>query len=120
MVFITQIYLYSSCYDRTIDDVGPTESKLHLSILDDDPLFLHRATKQTEKRKPRLTKGKLSKQLHEKLSGGRFRYINEQLYSITGDKAKRSFELDPSLFDAVLLLLLLCYCNYKCISLLVP
>lgn len=44
-------------------------------------------------------KEKLSKKMTSKIDGARFRWINEQLYTIKGDKAKEMFDRDPSLFD---------------------
>jgi len=45
-----------------------------------------------------------ARKLHEKswkkLSGARFRFINEQLYTIGGEEAYSTFQADPSLFDA--------------------
>lgn len=34
-----------------------------------------------------------------KIDGARFRWINEQLYTVTGDQAKEMFDKDPSLFQ---------------------
>lgn len=39
--------------------------------------------------------------LKKKLEGGKFRYINEQLYTMTGDEAEKLFREDPSLFEVV-------------------
>eukprot|EP00770_Monocercomonoides_exilis_P008062 MONOS_8020.1-p1 / transcript=MONOS_8020.1 / gene=MONOS_8020 / organism=Monocercomonoides_exilis_PA203 / gene_product=ribosomal RNA-processing protein, putative / transcript_product=ribosomal RNA-processing protein, putative / location=Mono_scaffold00291:22318-23433(+) / protein_length=300 / sequence_SO=supercontig / SO=protein_coding / is_pseudo=false len=36
--------------------------------------------------------------MEDRIKGGKFRWINEQLYTVTGDVAKRSFRKDPSLF----------------------
>ncbi|KAA6355057.1 MAG: putative ribosomal rna-processing, partial [Streblomastix strix] len=41
----------------------------------------------------------LSLKLNKKLKGGRFRSINEELYTITSDSARISFRKDPKLFD---------------------
>lgn len=43
-------------------------------------------------------KGMLHKKMSSKISGARFRWINEQLYTKTGEAAKDMFEQDPSLF----------------------
>lgn len=44
-------------------------------------------------------KDRLQKRLTSKISGARFRYINEQLYTKTGEEALEMFEQDPALFD---------------------
>lgn len=72
-----------------------------MSILSDDPFFIKPAKKQIEKHETHLSRNSFTKQLQDKLSGGKFRYINEQLYTVTGDAAKKSFEKDPSLFETV-------------------
>lgn len=38
--------------------------------------------------------------LQDKLKGSRFRYINEQLYTSTGEKAVKLFKDDPTAFNA--------------------
>ena len=43
-------------------------------------------------------KDKLQRKLSSKMSGARFRWINEQLYTKTGEEALEMFEQDPSLF----------------------
>lgn len=49
------------------------------------------------------TTSKLKEKLHRKMAtkmdGARFRWINEQLYTIRGEKAKEMFDKDPELFD---------------------
>ncbi|KAK0418481.1 hypothetical protein QR680_013581 [Steinernema hermaphroditum] len=35
----------------------------------------------------------------KRLEGGRFRFINEQLYTMTGEEAQKMFEEDPAAFD---------------------
>ncbi|KAH8291432.1 hypothetical protein KR054_011773 [Drosophila jambulina] len=42
----------------------------------------------------------LASKLQTELLGGRFRYINEQLYSVTSRKAESLFRKDPSAFEA--------------------
>jgi hypothetical protein len=37
----------------------------------------------------------------DKLQGARFRFINEQLYTTTGDAALELFQQQPNLFDEV-------------------
>jgi len=44
-------------------------------------------------------KDKLQRKLTSKISGARFRWINEQLYTKTGEEALEMFEQEPSLFD---------------------
>lgn len=43
-------------------------------------------------------KDKLHKKMAGKIDGARFRWINEQLYTVTGDQAKEMFDKDPDLF----------------------
>lgn len=42
---------------------------------------------------------KLMKKMTSRIDGARFRWINEQLYTVTGDQAQNMFTDDPSLFD---------------------
>lgn len=44
-------------------------------------------------------KGMLHRKMTSKISGARFRWINEQLYTKTGEEARDMFDKDPSLFD---------------------
>ena len=44
-------------------------------------------------------KGMLHSKVSSKISGARFRWINEQLYTKTGEEARHMFEQNPSLFD---------------------
>ncbi len=44
-------------------------------------------------------KDKLQKKITSKISGARFRWINEQLYTSKGDEALNMFEQDRTLFD---------------------
>ncbi|CAI2175472.1 12402_t:CDS:2 [Funneliformis geosporum] len=53
---------------------------------------------QPEKPKNKKQKGNLDK-MKKKLSEGKFRWINEQLYTTTGSKALEMFQKDPHLFD---------------------
>ena len=39
--------------------------------------------------------------MKKKLSEGKFRWINEQLYTTTGSKALEMFQKNPQLFDEV-------------------
>lgn len=43
---------------------------------------------------------KLQQQMAQRLEGGRFRFINEQLYTQPGDVAFTQFQQDPTLFQA--------------------
>ncbi|KAK2962260.1 putative Ribosomal RNA-processing protein 8 [Blattamonas nauphoetae] len=56
-----------------------------------------RSSKSTKKaRHP--SSNDFQKRVEARLKGGKFRFINEQLYTVTGDAAKKSFKKDPSLF----------------------
>ena len=44
-------------------------------------------------------KEKLHQKMASKIDGARFRWINEQLYTVTGDEAKEMFDKDPNLFQ---------------------
>lgn len=46
-------------------------------------------------------KGSLIEHFKKQLSGGRFRMLNEQLYTISGEEALKMFQEDPSLFEVV-------------------
>ncbi|KAG0232035.1 25S rRNA (adenine645-N1)-methyltransferase [Actinomortierella wolfii] len=46
---------------------------------------------------PKLTK--LQEQMKKKLAGGKFRFLNEQLYTTTGAEAFELFQAKPELFD---------------------
>ncbi|KAF9585903.1 25S rRNA (adenine645-N1)-methyltransferase [Lunasporangiospora selenospora] len=46
---------------------------------------------------PKLTK--LQEQMKKTLAGGKFRYLNEQLYTTTGDEAYKLFQSKPELFE---------------------
>ncbi|KAG0027612.1 25S rRNA (adenine645-N1)-methyltransferase [Podila clonocystis] len=46
---------------------------------------------------PKLTK--LQEQMKKTLAGGKFRFLNEQLYTTTGDEAFSLFQSKPELFD---------------------
>lgn len=37
--------------------------------------------------------------MRRKIDGGKFRMLNEQLYTTTGDSAFSTFQSDPELFD---------------------
>jgi ribosomal RNA-processing protein 8 len=40
--------------------------------------------------------------MRRRLDGGKFRMLNEQLYTTTGDDAFDTFQAEPELFDVVL------------------
>ena len=50
-------------------------------------------------KKFKTKKTALHSRMASKMEGARFRWINEQLYTTTGHKAKQMFDEDPSLFD---------------------
>lgn len=59
------------------------------------------AKKQQTKVAPKKQDGlsKMQAEMRRKLDGGKFRMLNEQLYTTTGDEAFRTFQDDPALFD---------------------
>ena len=77
-----------------------------MSFLKDDPFHLTGSKKQRDKVHHSLSQRGLTKQLKERLSSGQFRYINEQLYTVSGREAQSSFAKDPSLFSIVSLFFL--------------
>lgn len=62
--------------------------------------------KQSQKKKHDVDSSTISSfsamknNLQDKLKGSRFRYINEQLYTSTGEKAVKLFKDDPTAFNA--------------------
>ncbi|KAJ0397356.1 hypothetical protein P43SY_008175 [Pythium insidiosum] len=42
---------------------------------------------------------KMQEEMRRRLDGGKFRMLNEQLYTTTGNEAFKSFQSDPELFD---------------------
>jgi hypothetical protein len=52
----------------------------------------------------------LQRKMKEKLSGARFRWLNEQLYTTPGNKSFKLFQEKPELFDEVSNALALIYC----------
>lgn len=44
---------------------------------------------------------KMQAEMRRRLDGGKFRMLNEQLYTTTGDQAFQSFQMEPELFDVV-------------------
>uniref|UniRef100_A0A182Q7Q8 Ribosomal RNA-processing protein 8 n=1 Tax=Anopheles farauti TaxID=69004 RepID=A0A182Q7Q8_9DIPT len=55
---------------------------------------------QKKQRKPVQKSGSFRDRLVESLKGSRFRFINEQLYKMSGEEAKKLFQEDPSSFQA--------------------
>ncbi|KAF9570078.1 25S rRNA (adenine645-N1)-methyltransferase [Mortierella alpina] len=51
----------------------------------------------TQQKQPKLTK--LQEQMKKTLAGGKFRFLNEQLYTTTGEEAFELFQSKPELFD---------------------
>lgn len=51
----------------------------------------------TQPKQPKLTK--LQEQMKKTLAGGKFRFLNEQLYTTTGEEAFHLFRSKPELFD---------------------
>ncbi|KAK3804910.1 MAG: methyltransferase-domain-containing protein [Benniella sp.] len=51
----------------------------------------------TPSKQPKLTK--LQEQMKKTLAGGKFRFLNEQLYTTTGEEAFQLFQSKPELFD---------------------
>lgn len=58
----------------------------------------------------------LQQKMKEKLSGARFRWLNEQLYTTKGDESFKLFQEKPELFDEVSHLLLSCSLSNKGIN----
>ncbi|KAG0011816.1 25S rRNA (adenine645-N1)-methyltransferase, partial [Entomortierella chlamydospora] len=50
-----------------------------------------------QQKQPKLTK--LQEQMKKTLAGGKFRFLNEQLYTTTGEEAFELFQSKPELFD---------------------
>lgn len=51
----------------------------------------------SQQKQPKLTK--LQEQMKKTLAGGKFRFLNEQLYTTTGEEAFELFQSKPELFD---------------------
>ncbi len=47
------------------------------------------------------TLSKLQEKMQKRLNGGKFRMLNEQLYTTTGKEAFETFQENPDLFDVV-------------------
>ncbi|KAG0348042.1 25S rRNA (adenine645-N1)-methyltransferase [Podila humilis] len=55
------------------------------------------AAPASQQKQPKLTK--LQEQMKKTLAGGKFRFLNEQLYTTTGEEAFDLFQSKPELFD---------------------
>ena len=73
-----------SCCDKKISKLGP-------AIKDTNSNILSSSCPQS--------KSSLQEKMTKKLESSRFRWINEQLYTTTGDEAVAMFSKDPKLFD---------------------
>ena len=73
-----------SCCDKKISKHGP-------AIKDTNSNILSSSCPQS--------KSSLQEKMTKKLESSRFRWINEQLYTTTGDEAVAMFSKDPKLFD---------------------
>jgi ribosomal RNA-processing protein 8 len=60
---------------------------------------LPKPLKNTPKKLSGLSK--MQEQMRKRLDGGKFRMLNEQLYTTTGKNAFETFQEDPELFDVV-------------------
>lgn len=63
------------------------------------PLMPEKMTEVSQPKPHHSKKSELQEKLKQKLESSRFRWINEQLYTIPGDKAFSLFKDDTSLFD---------------------
>eukprot|EP00743_Colponemidia_sp_Colp-15_P005124 GILK01005514.1.p1 GENE.GILK01005514.1~~GILK01005514.1.p1 ORF type:complete len:295 (+),score=58.24 GILK01005514.1:37-921(+) len=70
-----------------------------------EPVSVQHHESEEELSAPMLTSfggalSQLQRKMQSKLHAGQFRFINESLYTCSGDKAQQLFKKDPSLFDA--------------------
>uniref|UniRef100_K3WIZ9 Ribosomal RNA-processing protein 8 n=1 Tax=Globisporangium ultimum (strain ATCC 200006 / CBS 805.95 / DAOM BR144) TaxID=431595 RepID=K3WIZ9_GLOUD len=61
-------------------------------------------SKRQQQQQPSSSKGssglsKMQEEMRRRLDGGKFRMLNEQLYTTTGDRAFSTFQSEPELFD---------------------
>ena len=63
------------------------------------PTLLPRTKKDISKSAQSTLREKLAKKMTSKMNGARFRWINEQLYTVTSGQAKDLFADNPDLFD---------------------
>ncbi|KAF9179816.1 25S rRNA (adenine645-N1)-methyltransferase [Haplosporangium sp. Z 767] len=79
--------------DSTSATLAITEKKEHAKAVS-APTSTPAAAQQQQ---PKLTK--LQEQMKKTLAGGKFRFLNEQLYTTTGEEAFDLFQSKPELFD---------------------
>ncbi|EAA05263.3 AGAP011327-PA, partial [Anopheles gambiae str. PEST] len=102
--------------DETVDDAG--SQKHQKKVKPNETVTVNGTKKQSEnsspsehpksngsEKKDKTTNAKvkpvsLREKLVESLKGSRFRFINEQLYKIPGQEAKKMFQEDPASFEA--------------------
>ena len=79
-------------------DTEEVKEELHRAVLSKGPSKPVPVSMTTDfKRAP--CGSKLHSKMASKMEGARFRWLNEQLYTTTGAKAKEMFEEDPRLFE---------------------
>ena len=59
----------------------------------------HNGQTRLKSRPKALTPAERLVEMRRKLDGGKFRMLNEQLYTTTGDESFETFQSDPELFD---------------------
>lgn len=102
--------------DETVDDAG--SQKHQKKVKPNETVAVNGTKKQSEKSSPserpnsngtekkdktpnaKTKPASLREKLVESLKGSRFRFINEQLYKIPGQEAKKMFQEDPASFEA--------------------
>jgi hypothetical protein len=82
--------------EKTIDEVT-TDMSYKPDEVHQNPIVLN--TDEVKVIPTKHTCTELQGKLKSKLESSRFRWINEQLYTITGDEALQLFEKDQSMFD---------------------
>lgn len=76
---------------------GPSSAMQSIDF--QDSMLKQKPKELTQLQKHPSKKSELQEKLKQKLESSRFRWINEQLYTIPGDKAFSLFKDDTSLFD---------------------
>uniref|UniRef100_A0A8W7PWK8 Ribosomal RNA-processing protein 8 n=1 Tax=Anopheles coluzzii TaxID=1518534 RepID=A0A8W7PWK8_ANOCL len=102
--------------DETVDDAG--SQKHQKKVKPNETVAVNGTKKQSENSSPserpnsngtekkdktpnaKTKPASLREKLVESLKGSRFRFINEQLYKIPGQEAKKMFQEDPASFEA--------------------
>ncbi|XP_309322.4 ribosomal RNA-processing protein 8 [Anopheles gambiae] len=102
--------------DETVDDAG--SQKHQKKVKQNEIVAVNGTKKQSENSSPsehpksngsekkdktpnaKTKPASLREKLVESLKGSRFRFINEQLYKIPGQEAKKMFQEDPASFEA--------------------